>query len=106
MQGLLKSDNTNQTVKDSEFVITMLPNTEIVTKHYTGLFDHISKEALCLDSSTIDPIGSKELSLAAEKRGLSFVDAPVSGGVLGATNATLAFMVGAPNEAIFAVPTY
>lgn len=81
----------------------MLPNTEIVTKHYRGLFSHISKDALSLDCSTIDPTGSKELSQEAEKHGLMFVDSPVSGGVTGAQNATLAFMVGAPNEAVFEV---
>lgn len=101
--GVLSSDNTNATVKDSEFIITMLPNTAIVSKHFRGHLANISKSALSIDCSTIDPIGSKELSLEAEKHGLTFVDAPVSGGVVGAQNATLSFMVGAPNEEVFEV---
>lgn len=92
-------------MKDSEFIITMLPNTEIVSKHYRGLFSHISKGALSLDCSTIDPTGSRQLSIEAEKQGLMFVDSPVSGGVTGAQNATLAFMVGAPTVAVFEVGT-
>lgn len=99
--GVLASDNTNATVKDSEFVITMLPNTEIVQKHYRGLFGVIDKKALSIDCSTIDPIGSRDLSVEAEKKGLTFIDAPVSGGVVGAQNATLAFMVGSPSEQVF-----
>ena len=84
----------------------MLPNTDIVAKHYRGIFEHISKDSLSLDCSTIDPVGSKDLSLEAQKKGLTLVDAPVSGGVTGAQNATLAFMVGAPNEAVFDVLPY
>lgn len=103
VDGVLSSDNTSATVKDSEFIITMLPNTAIVSKHFRGHIANISKSALSIDCSTIDPIGSKELSLEAEKHGLTFVDAPVSGGVVGAQNATLSFMVGAPNEAVFEV---
>jgi 3-hydroxyisobutyrate dehydrogenase len=101
--GVLSSDNTSATLKDSEFVITMLPNTEIVSKHFRSHLASLDKAALSIDCSTIDPIGSRELSLEAEKHGLTFIDAPVSGGVVGAQNATLAFMVGAPSEAVFEV---
>jgi 3-hydroxyisobutyrate dehydrogenase len=79
----------------------MLPNTEIVTKHYKGHFSNISKSSLALDCSTIDPIESRNLSLEAQKQGLTIIDAPVSGGVVGAQNATLAFMVGSPSDALF-----
>ena len=61
----------------------------------------MSKNALGLDCSTIDPIESRNLSLEAQKLGLTILDAPVSGGVVGAQNATLAFMVGAPSDAVF-----
>lgn len=91
----------NATVKDSAYIVSMLPNTEIVTKVYRGLFDHISKTAISLDCSTIDPLGSRDLSLEAEKKGLLLLDAPVSGGAGGAQNATLSFMVGAPTESAF-----
>lgn len=79
----------------------MLPNTAIVTKLYKDLYANISKSSLALDCSTIDPIESRNLSLEAQTKGLTIVDAPVSGGVVGAQNATLAFMVGAPNVAVF-----
>lgn len=101
--GVLSSDNTNATVKDSEFIVTMLPNTKIVVDHYRELFPVISKSSISIDCSTIDPIESRDLSLEAEKQGLTLIDAPVSGGVVGAQNATLAFMVGAPSEDVFEV---
>lgn len=100
-EGLHASDNVSATVKDSEFVITMLPNTAIVQKQYRDLWGDISKDSLCIDCSTIDPLGSKAISEEAEQKGLCLVDAPVSGGVTGAEKATLAFMVGAPNEKVF-----
>lgn len=49
---------------------------------------------LLVDSSTIDPSVSQTISKAAKKKGLKFMDGPVSGGVVGAENATLTFMVG------------
>eukprot|EP00644_Phytophthora_capsici_P016170 jgi/Phyca11/8493/fgenesh1_pm.PHYCAscaffold_28_\ len=53
---------------------------------------------LLLDSSTIDPIFTKKLSKELHDRGATFVDAPVSGGVAGAQNGTLTFMVGGEAE--------
>ena len=47
-----------------------------------------------IDCSTIDPIATRELSEEAQTLGLNMIDAPVSGGVNGAQNATLTFMVG------------
>ncbi len=55
-----------------------------------------------VDSSTIDPAVSKELSEAASRAGASFVDAPVSGGVNAAAAGTLTFRVGAATDADFA----
>lgn len=92
-------------ISKSDFVVTMLPNTQIVKKLMLedGVFDNVKKDAFIIDSSTISPGGAQELHSLAKKRGITFVDAPVSGGVVGADNATLAFMVGAENEAIFEV---
>src|SRR2546430_9838840 len=56
---------------------------------YTTLF-----RSLCVDMSTIDPAASRRVAEAATKRGVRFIDAPVSGGVPRAEDATLAIMVG------------
>ena len=62
------------------------------------LLDLVSDNALIIDSSTIDGATAQKVSAAAAERGLSFIDAPVSGGVGGAIAGTLAFMVGATDE--------
>lgn len=88
--------------RDSEFVISMLPAGQHVEAVYlngdTPLFDVISTSALIIDSSTIDAATAKKVAAIAAERGLSFIDAPVSGGVGGAVAGTLAFMVGGEDE--------
>jgi 3-hydroxyisobutyrate dehydrogenase-like beta-hydroxyacid dehydrogenase len=86
---------------DQDICFTMLPNTDIV--HETrlgsgGIFENAREGCLVIDSSTISPIASKKMSEEGEKHGLRVVDAPVSGGVNGALNGTLTFMVGCKKE--------
>lgn len=67
----------------------------------TLLKSGISEPRLFIDCSTIDPSTSAEAAEAAQSSGQgSFVDAPMSGGVVGADAGTLTFMVGAPQELI------
>eukprot|EP00331_Platyophrya_macrostoma_P006166 CAMPEP_0176434204 /NCGR_PEP_ID=MMETSP0127-20121128/16531_1 /TAXON_ID=938130 /ORGANISM="Platyophrya macrostoma, Strain WH" /LENGTH=285 /DNA_ID=CAMNT_0017816883 /DNA_START=107 /DNA_END=964 /DNA_ORIENTATION=+ len=92
----------SDTVGQMEFVVSMLPNTQHVQQTFEeNIFPYASPKALLLDSSTISPIAAKNLNETASKKGLTFVDAPVSGGVTAAAGATLTFMVGAPNQEIF-----
>ncbi|KAI5652115.1 NAD-binding of NADP-dependent 3-hydroxyisobutyrate dehydrogenase domain-containing protein [Phthorimaea operculella] len=60
--------------------------------------EHFEEEApkgsLLIDSSTVDPNVPKQIHPVATEKGVGFIDAPVSGGVMGAQNATLAFMSG------------
>jgi 3-hydroxyisobutyrate dehydrogenase len=49
-----------------------------------GLFKNVQKNSLIIDCSTISPIVAKELNEAGKKAGVTYVDAPVSGGVAGA----------------------
>jgi 3-hydroxyisobutyrate dehydrogenase len=81
----------------AKVIVTMLPSNPHVRAVYTaedGVLATASQNTLCIDSSTIDPSVAKEMAAAAAKRGVRFVDAPVSGGVGGAEKATLTFMVG------------
>ncbi|WP_296062537.1 3-hydroxyisobutyrate dehydrogenase [uncultured Amphritea sp.] len=86
----------------ADFVISMLPaGAHVQALYLTGdapLLDVVSDNALIIDSSTIDGATAQKVSAAAAERGLSFIDAPVSGGVGGAIAGTLAFMVGATDE--------
>ena len=80
-----------------EVVITMLPAGPHVRAVYTGeggVLAAAKKGALLIDCSTIDVETSRAVAEAAGKAGFGMVDAPVSGGVGGATAGTLTFMVG------------
>lgn len=79
----------------SDFVITMLPNNDIVYETYKTITQSkINNKTIFIDSSTIDPAVAKNVQKLVKDHGATFVDAPVSGGTMGAENATLTFMVG------------
>jgi len=83
--------------KGADLVITMLPSSPHVEAAYLGpggVFEGAAAGRLCVDMSTINPSVSRRVAEAARGRGLRFLDAPVSGGVPGATEATLTIMVG------------
>ena len=80
-----------------EIVITMLPAGPQVREVYLGeegVLAHARKEALLIDCSTIDVETARAVAAAAADAGLQMLDAPVSGGVIGAEAASLTFMVG------------
>ena len=63
-----------------------------------GIFANAKKGTIIVDTSTISPIASKEFAAEAKKKDLIFVDSPMSGGITGAQNGTLTFMVGCEKE--------
>jgi 3-hydroxyisobutyrate dehydrogenase len=78
-------------------IVTMLPNSSIVNSVFSdshGILETISPGTLCIDSSTIEQSASIDISKLCAEKQASYIDAPVSGGVTGAQNATLTFMVG------------
>jgi 3-hydroxyisobutyrate dehydrogenase len=81
----------------------MLPEGRHVREVYLGVDGVIAAAvdgALLIDCSTIDVATTRAVWQAAAERGLEMVDAPVSGGVAGAANATLTFMVGGEESAV------
>jgi 3-hydroxyisobutyrate dehydrogenase len=87
----------------AEIVITMLPEGRHVREVYLGADGVIAAAAdgaLLIDCSTIDVETARAVWQAAADRSLEMIDAPVSGGVVGATNATLTFMVGGEESAV------
>jgi len=95
--GCTAVDCVKKAVDGADYVVSMLPNGAIVESVYIdgdALLEAIPKQALVLDCSTIAPDNSRRVGAAAEKLGVQFVDAPVSGGVAAAAAGTLAFMVG------------
>lgn len=112
-KGATAAASADDAAKNVEVVITMLPNSEIVSAVYTGggsssssssatagVIKTASPNTLLIDCSTIDPMVTKSLADVASKakKGLVMVDAPVSGGVGGAEAGTLTFMVGVNNN--------
>ncbi|XP_058460059.1 probable 3-hydroxyisobutyrate dehydrogenase, mitochondrial [Malaya genurostris] len=98
-KGAATYENVSDLAKASDFVITMLPNNDIVANTYdTILAGGINTSTMFVDSSTIDPNVAKAVQKKIKAAGGTFVDAPVSGGVPGAQNATLTFMVGGTQE--------
>jgi 3-hydroxyisobutyrate dehydrogenase len=81
-------------------VITSLPNGDIVKAVYAEVLPAAREGTLLIDTSTISVDDAREIHGQATQRGLAQLDAPVSGGVKGATAGTLAFMVGGEDDAV------
>ena len=87
--------------KETNIVITMLPegkNSEDVYLGENGIINKVSKNCLIIDCSTIEIQTSIEIGKKATSLGIKMIDAPVSGGVMGAKKATLNIMVGGTKE--------
>ena len=101
-QGATRASSPREVAAASDIVITMLPDSpdvERVVSGENGVLEGIRPGELIIDMSTISPVVAKRLAAEAEKRGATMLDAPVSGGEIGAINATLSIMVGGPEEA-------
>ena len=97
--GLKKASSLTDLSKDSEILITMLPDGEIVETVYRKIINNFKKNTLFTDCSTSDVDKAKDLHKKCTNNGLLCLDAPVSGGVGGAEAGTLTFMVGGSNHA-------
>tara|TARA_Y100000741_G_scaffold138312_1_gene104255 strand:- start:3329 stop:4243 length:915 start_codon:yes stop_codon:yes gene_type:complete len=92
----------NLITKEISTVITMLPegkNSKEVYLGDKGIINKVSRNCLLIDCSTIDIQTSIEIGKKAQGKGIRMIDAPVSGGVMGAQKATLNIMVGGSKEA-------
>lgn len=98
--GVTTFDSAAEAVAGADVVITMLPNGDLVKRCYADVLPAATAGALFIDSSTISVDDAREVHALAESRGVSQLDAPVSGGVKGAVAGTLAFMVGGDDDAL------
>ncbi len=93
--------SVGEATRDVDVVISMLPAGRHVSTVYEatdGVFESAPKGALLIDCSTIDVTTSRRLASVAAQKGFEMLDAPVSGGIMGAQGATLTFMTGATDE--------
>jgi 2-hydroxy-3-oxopropionate reductase len=92
-----------EVAQKADIIITMVPDTPDVEKVLfgeNGVAEGLSKGKIVVDMSSISPIATREFAERLQKLGADYVDAPVSGGEVGAKNAALTIMVGA-NDATF-----
>jgi 2-hydroxy-3-oxopropionate reductase len=88
--------------QQSEIVITMVPDTPDVEKvlfSANGVAEGLTRGKIVIDMSSISPIETKKFAKRINELGCEYVDAPVSGGEVGAKNAALTIMVGASQAA-------
>lgn len=89
--------NPSEVAEDTSTIVTMLPNGNAVREVIlgeNGLLRSAPKNSILIDCSTIEASLAQDLYETTKAKNVSFVDAPVSGGVTGAEAATLTFMVG------------
>ena len=101
--GATAADSASAAAQQAEVVITMLPagkHVEAVYLNEGGVLDHAPAGALLIDCSTIAADAARKVAAAAQARGFTMIDAPVSGGVGGAAAGTLTFIVGGSTEAL------
>ncbi len=91
--------NARSCVENAEVVVTMLPAGQHVLSVWKDILPAANQGALFIDCSTIDVASAREAHKLAAQQGIATLDAPVSGGVGGATAATLTFMVGGSHHA-------
>ena len=85
----------------ADVVITMLPTSREVDEVVEQLLPHLSEGTLWIDATSGDPNVSRLTAGRLAAQGVTFVDAPVTGAVVGAENATLTIMIGADSAADF-----
>jgi 2-hydroxy-3-oxopropionate reductase len=94
--------SAKEVAQKAEFIITMVPDTPDVEKALFGsggVAEGLSRGKLVIDMSSISPFDTKAFAQRVNQLGCDYVDAPVSGGELGAKNASLTIMVGASESA-------
>jgi len=95
--GARAAASSADVARSSEIVITMLPDTpdvESVIAGPGGVLEGLRDGAVVIDMSSISPVATRKLAALVAAKGATLLDAPVSGGEIGAKNASLSIMVG------------
>ncbi|MGJ7456230.1 3-hydroxyisobutyrate dehydrogenase [Halomonas sp. RA08-2] len=104
-EGAKRGESAEAAARGAEVIISMLPAGAHVKGLYLGrngepgLLDALDGKPLVIDASTISPDDARAVAAAAAERGITWLDAPVSGGVGGAKAGTLTFIVGGDSAA-------
>jgi 2-hydroxy-3-oxopropionate reductase len=95
--GAARASSPAEVARRTTRIITMLPDSPdvaLVMEGENGVFTALQRGAIVIDMSTIAPATAQRLAARAEALGATMLDAPVSGGEIGAINGTLSIMVG------------
>jgi 3-hydroxyisobutyrate dehydrogenase len=98
LEGITIATSAADAAIGVDFVITMLPNGEILQSVAGKVLETMTRGAALLDCSTVDVDSTRSVARWAEAKGIIPIDAPVSGGIGGASDGTLTFMVGGSEE--------
>ena len=102
-RGAHAAPSPAEAAQDASFVLCSLPNPAILREAVAGtggVLEGAQPGSLIVDFSTGDPAVARELAALAAGKGVGFLDSPVSRGVVGAENGTLAVMIGGDEEAL------
>ncbi|WP_299890084.1 3-hydroxyisobutyrate dehydrogenase [uncultured Ruegeria sp.] len=99
VEGVTQAQIATEAVADTDAVITMLPNGAILRTVADQIIPRMKQGAVFIDCSTVDVDSARAVADQATSAGLLSVDAPVSGGIGGASAGTLTFMAGGSGEA-------
>ena len=100
-KGAVRCTSPSQMAESAEIVFTMVsdkPDVEAVLFGPAGVAEGLKPGSVVVDMSLISPIATRDFAGRIEAQGSAYLDAPVSGGDVGAKAATLTFMVGGPEE--------
>ncbi len=101
--GARRAATPREAAAGAAVIITMVTDTadvEAVILGEQGVIEGAAAGSTVIDMSTISPAATRRIAARLGERGVAMLDAPVSGGELGARNATLAIMVGGPAEVL------
>jgi 2-hydroxy-3-oxopropionate reductase len=98
VEGAIWADSPRAVAEQADVVITMLPDSPQVEEVVGSVLAGARAGSLIVDMSTISPVVTRELAKEADAKGVGYVDAPVSGGDVGAREATLSIMAGGSDE--------
>ncbi|MEO1026290.1 MAG: 3-hydroxyisobutyrate dehydrogenase [Pseudomonadota bacterium] len=99
VSGVSMVGDASSAAQESDVVITMLPNGAILKSVFAEIKAALPEGSLLIDCSTVDVQSSRDMHSEAAVVNVLTLDAPVSGGIGGATAGTLTFMVGGSEEA-------
>lgn len=102
-EGARWSDTPRDLAQASDVVITCVtdtPDVQAVLLGPAGVIEAAREGLICIDMSTISPVETRKMGEILAQRGVTLLDAPVSGGQIGAIEAKLSIMMGGPAEVV------